>query len=146
MSLFYKRITLVVADIERSLKIYRDILGFSINSLEPSDDDSYSYPVFRIPKHAKITFATLDSPEQNRTLGLTEVKGCPLPKNAGIHMAASVIKVADLDSCMEKIKSLGLETTEKATDKNDNFSFNEQAFVDFDGHLIVLYQIFLNDE
>ncbi len=141
MSTFYKRVTLVVADLERSLKIYRDILGFTVNSLEPSDDDSYSYPVFRIPTHAKITFATLDGPEQNRTIGLTEVKGCDLPKNEGIHMNASVIKVANLEMAMNQIKILGLETTEPTTDSNDHFTFSEQAFVDFDGHLIVLYEI-----
>ncbi len=141
MSLFYKRVTLVVSDLEQSLKVYRDILGFTINSMEPSSEDSYSYPVFRIPKEAKITFATLDTPEQNRTMGLTEVKGCELPKNEGIHMAASVIKVADLKGAFEKIKALGLETTEPTTDSNDKFSFSEQAFIDFDGHLIVLYEI-----
>jgi len=141
MSTFYKRITLVVADIERSLKIYRDILGFTLNSLEPSDEDSYSYPVFRIPEHAKITFATLDGPEQNRTIGLTEVKGCDLPERNGIHMTASVIKVADLKVAISQIETLGLETTEPTTDSNDNFSFSEQAFVDFDGHLVVLYEI-----
>lgn len=141
MPLFYKRITLVVADLERSLKVYRDILGFTINSIEPSDDESYSYPVFRIPKDAKITFATLDGPDQNRTLGLTEVTGCELPKNSGIHMSASVIQVANLGSVIEQIKSLGLETTKPTTDTGDNFSFKEQAFVDYDGHLVVLYEI-----
>ena len=141
MSLFYKRITLVVADIERSLKIYRDILGFTLNSLEPSDEDSYSYPVFNIPEEAKITFATLDGPEQNRTLGLTEVKGCYLPLQNGIHMSASVIKVANLDGVMKKIDSLGLKSTKPTVDGNDVFQFKEQAFVDFDGHLIVLYEI-----
>jgi len=106
MSTFYKRITLVVADIERSLKIYRDILGFTLNSLE-----------------------------------LTEVKGCDLPERNGIHMTASVIKVADLKVAISQIETLGLETTEPTTDSNDNFSFSEQAFVDFDGHLVVLYEI-----
>lgn len=144
MSLFYKRVTLVVADIDRSLKIYQDILGFTLNSRDPSAEDSYSYPVFRIPKHAKVAFATLDSPDQNRTIGFTEVKGCELPKNDGIHMTASVIKVADLDDCMRKLKALGLECTERETDGNDKFTFNEQAFVDFDGHLVVLYEIISN--
>ena len=141
MSLFYKRITLVVADIERSLTVYRDILGFTVNSIKPSDDDSYSYPVFRIPYEAKVSFATLDGPEQNRTIGLTEVKGVPLPPSEGIRMTASVIKVENLTNVIDKIKKLGLETTVPETDGNDNFSFLEQAFVDFDGHLIVLYEI-----
>ena len=141
MDPFYKRVTLVVADIDKSLEIYQDILGFTINSRKPSDDDSYSYTVFNIPQEAKISFATLDSPEQNRTIGLTEVKGVELPKHNGIHMAASVIKVSDLDGIMSKIKALGLSFTEPEMDGNDHFTFKEQAFVDFDGHLIVLYEI-----
>jgi len=141
MDPFYKRVTLVVADIDRSLEIYRDILGFTINSRKASDEHSYSYPVFNIPKEAKISFATLDSPEQNRTIGLTEVKGVPLTKSEGIHMTASVIKVSDLDDVMQKISALGLSTTEVETDSNDHFSFKEQSFVDFDGHLIVVYEI-----
>jgi len=141
MSLLYKRVTLVVADIERSLTIYRDILGFTINSIKASEEDSYSYPVFKIPKEAKISFATLDSPTQERTLGLTEVKGVELPKPKGIIMNASVIKVPDLSLVIKKIQALGLETTEPETDSNDHFTFLEQAFIDFDGHLIVLYEI-----
>lgn len=141
MSLFYKRVTLVVADIERSLTIYRDILGFTLNSLKASEEDSYSYPVFRIPREAKISFATLDGPEQNRTIGLTEIKGVALPKPDGIRMTASVIKVQDLTGVIAKIQELGLETTEPETDSNETFTFLEQAFVDFDGHLIVLYEI-----
>jgi len=141
MSLLYKRVTLVVADIERSLTIYRDILGFTINSVKASEEDSYSYPVFKIPKEAKISFATLDSPTQERTLGLTEVRGVELPKPKGIIMNASVIKVPDLSLVIKKVQALGLETTEPETDSNDHFTFLEQAFIDFDGHLIVLYEI-----
>ena len=144
MSLLYKRVTLVVADIERSLQVYRDILGFQINSLTDSSDDSYSYPVFKIPKEAKIRFATLDSPSQERTLGLTEVKGCPLLAPQAPIMSASVIKVEKLSEVIEEIKALGLETTEPETDGNDQFTFLEQAFIDFDGHLIVLYEILPN--
>ncbi|WP_350284568.1 VOC family protein [uncultured Croceitalea sp.] len=141
MALFYKRITLCVADLERSLKIYRDILGFSINYMQPSEKDSFSYPVFNIPNEANLNFATLDSPSQERTFALTEIKGVPLPKPEGIHMSASVIKVDDLHAIISKIKALGLKTTDVKTDENEYASFIEQAFVDFDGHLIVLYQM-----
>jgi len=144
MSLLYKRVTLVIADIDRSLKIYRDILGFTVNMIKDSAEDSYSYPVFKIPKSAKIRFAALDSPTQERTLGFTEVKGIELPKPTAPIMTASVIKVEDLKGVIEKVKALGLETTEPETDSNDNFTFLEQAFIDFDGHLIVLYEILPN--
>ncbi len=141
MSVLYKRITLCVSDLERSLKIYRDILGFTINYIQPSEKDSFSYPVFNIPNEADLNFATLDSPTQERTFGLTEVKGVELPKHNGIHMSASVIKVDDLDDVITKIKTLGLQTTAIKTDENEYATFIEQAFVDYDGHLIVLYQL-----
>ena len=144
MPLQYKRITLVVGDIEQSLRIYGDILGFTTNYIKDSADDSYSYPVFNIPKGAKIRFGAFDSPTQERTLGLTEVKGCPLPKYKGIRMHASVIQVDDLPAKMEKIKALGLETTEPFIDSNEYARFIEQSFVDFDGHLVVLYELLSN--
>lgn len=142
MSVYFKRTTLTVANLERSLSIYRDILGFTINYIQESEADSYSYPVFRFPKEAKLNFATLDSPSQERTLALTEVTGVPLPpKSEGIIMTASVIKVDDLKKVIGQIEALGLETTEPKIDSNDQFEFLEQAFIDYDGHLIVLYQL-----
>ncbi len=144
MSLLYKRITLCVSDLERSLTIYRDILGFTINYVQPSEKDSFSYPVFNIPNEADLNFATLDSPTQERTFALTEIKGVPLPKQEGIHMSASVIKVDNLTEVITKIKALGLKTTALKKDENEYASFIEQAFVDFDGHLIVLYEMLEN--
>ncbi|MEM8527046.1 MAG: VOC family protein [Bacteroidota bacterium] len=145
MSLLYKRVTLVVADIERSLTVYRDILGFTVNYIKDSAADSYSYPVFKIPKEAKIRFGALDSPTQERTIGLTEVKGYELPKSSAPMMSASVIKVEDLEAVMKKIEALGLETTEPEMDSNEYADFKEQAFIDFDGHLVVLYELMLRE-
>lgn len=143
-ALLFKRTTLVVADIERSLGIYRDILGFTLNvPVSESSAESYSYPVFRIPKEAKIRFVTLDTKTQERTLALTEVTGVPLPKPGQPLMSALVVRVPDIAATMQQIKALGLETTEPKTARSADgkFAFIEQAFVDYDGHLIVLYQM-----
>jgi len=137
----FKRATILVSDIDRSLSVYRDILGFTVNYIKDSADDSYSYPVFRIPKEAKIRFATLDSPTQERTIGLTEVTGIELPKPAHPIMFCQVIRVPNLDETIRKIKKLGLETTAVEMDSNDKFEFKEQSFVDHDGHLVVLYEL-----
>lgn len=140
MSLEYKRNTLVVADYEKSLTIYRDILGFSVNYINQSSSDSYSYPVFDIPPEAIATFVALDSPTQERTFALTEIKGVALPKQTRPRMSVSVIKVDDLANTIVKLETLGLETLEIRNDTTDGQSYNEQAFVDFDGHLILLYE------
>lgn len=137
-----KRPTLLVADLETSLQIYRDILGFTVHHINDSEKDSYSYPVFKLPKHAKIRFCSLDSPVEVRTLALTEVKGVSLPRPVIPHMFTCVIRVKDLPQVMENIKALGLEHTEPRMDVGSHgATFLEQSFVDFDGHLIVIYEL-----
>ncbi len=139
----FKRVTLVVADIQRSLQVYRDVLGFTLDGISTSSAESYSYPVFRIDPEATVRFATLSAgPEQVRTLALTEVTGMKLPTPGRPLMTASVIRVDDLDGTIERLEDLGLETVPgTVAGRPGEFRFKEQAFVDFDGHLIVLYQV-----
>ena len=139
----FKRVTFIVADMERSLQIYRDILGFTLDGIMDSSHASYSYPTFKIDPEAKLRFATLSAgPEQVRTMALTEVKGMDLPKPGVPHMTASVIRVDDLDGVFEKLEALGMETVEPTiAERPGEFKFKEGAFVDFDGHLVVLYQM-----
>lgn len=140
---FYKRVNLVVADMERALTIYRDILGYSVDGISTSSPQSYSYPVFKIPPEATIRFATLSAgPDQIRAMALTEVTGVDLPRPAAApHMTASVIRVGDIEAAFRKIVALGLETVAPRFIEGDEFSFWERSFVDYDGHLVVLYEI-----
>lgn len=142
---YFKRVNLVVSDLDRALTIYRDVLGFDVDNVSESSEDSYSYPVFRIPRDAQLRFATLSAgTEQVRTLALTEVRGAELPEppDAGTPFrTASVIRVDDIEATFEKIEDLGLDTTEAKYAGGTDFFFWERAFVDYDGHLIVLYQI-----
>jgi len=147
MSLVYKRNTLVVADYKKALTIYCGNLGFSVNYIKESADDSYSYPVFNIPKETKATFVALDSPSQESTFALTEIKGIPLPKQTGPRMSATEIKVDDLALNISQLENLGLETLNHIKDSTDEQSNIEQAFVDYHGHLILLFKslvIFIN--
>jgi len=138
----FKRTNLLISDLDKSLTIYRDILGFTIHKISDSSKDSYSYPVFNIPKEAKLKFCTLDSPDQIRTIALTQISGVKLPKpSSSPHLSASVLRVKDLPKTIEKIKALGLTITKpKIAQGSDGMTFMEQAFVDYDGHLIVLYE------
>jgi len=143
---YFKRVNLVVADIDRSLEIYRDVLGFDLDGVQESSADSYSYPVFKIPATAKLRFATLSAgDEQIRTLALTEVTGVELPKAPIPYRTASVIRSRDIERDFARLEALGVETTEPKFVEGREFSFWERAFVDFDGHLIVLYEILATD-
>ncbi|WP_298477807.1 VOC family protein [uncultured Maribacter sp.] len=137
-----KRSSILVSDLEKSLEVYRGVLGFKVASIVESEKESYAYQVFRIPKEANMRVATLNSSDQNRIINLKEVTGISLPKpTSSPYMSTVLIKVNDLHTVMKKIKHLGLELTEEHTVKGTRLSYKEQSFVDPDGHLVALYEI-----
>lgn len=138
----FKRPCLLVADFERSFSIYRDLLGFEVDYIsEEAKPESYLYNVFKIPKIAKLRFATLTTKYEDRALALTEVKGIELPKPSLPHSVGLVIRTPDLEGAIAKIVRLGLETVKANSFSPSEVSIvTEQAFCDYDGHLIVLYE------
>lgn len=56
-----------------------------------------------------------------------------------------MIGITDLEAKFEQIKALGLTTTAPKIAAGADFDFVEQAFVDFDGHLIVCYEVLTSD-
>ena len=137
-----KRPNRVVADIERSLTVYRDILGLTASEPQVSGEDSFSYPVFNIPKGTPLRFLTLHTPNEERAFALTEIKGLDLPRPASApFMATAVIGIADLVDKFEQIEALGLTVTSSKIADGPGFKYIEQAFIDFDGHLIVCYEV-----
>ncbi|MEM7329624.1 MAG: VOC family protein [Pseudomonadota bacterium] len=137
-----KRPNLVVSDLSRSLTIYRDILGLGASEISVSGADSYSYPVFNIPEGAPIRGVALHEPGEQRVLALTELASLDLPGPASApHSSAIVIGVVDLAAKFEQLAALGLTITQPKRARGVDFDFIEQAFVDYDGHLIVLYEV-----
>jgi len=137
-----KRPNLVVADMERALRVYRDILGFKVFADSPSGPDSYSYPVFKFPKEAKLRMATLNTADGVRVLAITEVKGVPLPPKPVPHRHAVVIEVKGIEQVIARVAAEGLPVVPPKPSKTpEGLTFIEQAFEDHDGHLIVLYEI-----
>ena len=141
-SLHLKRPCLLVADLDRSLTLYRDCLGFKLDYVGNADPDSYLYPVFQIPTDAQLRFAALSTEEEPRALALTEVKGSPLPPPTKPYRCATVIRVPSLALVLPKLAALGLSPiTASSFSTPPNLTFTEQAVCDFDGHLIVLYEV-----
>lgn len=141
--LHLKRPCLLVADLERSFSLYRDLLGFEVDYLsEAATPESYLYTIFKIPPTAQLRFASLTTKYEDRALALTEVKGIKLPNPRLPHSVALVMRIPDLEEKIAKIKELGLETVEaNSFTRSEDTIFTEQAFCDYDGHLIMLYEI-----
>jgi catechol 2,3-dioxygenase-like lactoylglutathione lyase family enzyme len=141
-----KRPTLIVRDLDQALAIYRDVLGFSMGFVKDMQADSYSRPVFRIPDHAQGRFCTLNAgPDQPNALALIEVTGVELPKPAHRpFMSTIVVHVPnDFDGVLAKLAAMpGVSMVPEAVLKTqDGRLGREAAFIDPDGHLVVLYQI-----
>ena len=92
----FQRANYVVRDIDQSLELYRDVLGFEVAFILDSPDDSYSYPVFEIDRSHSLRFAVLSAPGQPRVMALTEVPGeipaVPFPRRAAIVIDVHVRK------------------------------------------------------
>ena len=138
----FQRANFVVADIERSLTFYRDVLGFTEEFRLPHNPDSYSLPVFAIPDGARIGFSVLSAPGQPRVMALTEVKDIPLEPGPHPRRSAIVLETADPDAVMAGARALGLHVYEEEVLKtHDGRVGREIGIVDFDDNLVVIYLI-----
>ena len=144
--LHIKRPCLLVADLERSLTIYCDILGFKLIYMSEASPSSYLYTIFKLPAAAKLKFAAFDTEYESRALALTEVKGIELPPPTAPYRNAMVIRVGQLAPAIAKIQELGLEIVKpNSFTTPPNLNFTEQAFYDYDGHLIMLFEMNTSD-
>jgi catechol 2,3-dioxygenase-like lactoylglutathione lyase family enzyme len=138
-----KRTALVVSSIDRSLTVYRDLLGFQLNSLTQSSPTSYSYEVFALPQDVPIRFATMNSgPNQQRSLALIESPGIdPYPTDRPRPAALVVNANGRFEAILDGARRMGLTViAPRPLISQTQGEGVEGAFIDFDGHLIVIYQ------
>ena len=137
-----KRINLIVSDLDRSLEIYRDVIGMEVFEIKNSKKGSYAYKVFNLPENAEMRFASLNVGSKSRGFSLTEIKNTELPSLDGIKMTTAVIQVEGLREIYKKIVKMNLNSTaidEDLTPEGETFA--EFSFTDYDGHLVVLYEL-----
>lgn len=131
----------VVADIDRALTFYVDVLGFSLVFIKDSAQDSYSYDVFEIDKSNKMRFAVLGTPDQPNVMALTEVPSVT-PIEATPRRSTIVLEITEIDRVVEQSKALGLTVyPEDKLITKDGREGREIGIVDFDGNLVVIYLI-----
>ena len=140
VGLHFKRPCLLVSDLERSLKIYRDILGFRLDYRSPADSGSYLYTVFSLPDTASLTFAALSTPNESRALALAEVKGIDLPRVEPPYRVGLVVQVDSLDMILSQWQALNLPICPPNHFTASDRYFTEQGVFDCDRHLLILYE------
>jgi len=136
------RHSMLVTDLDRSLTLYRDILGMTVSRVSETPPDSYSYQFFAIPKGSMKRFAYLNGEGgQKEVLGLGEVPGVDLGLPATPRTMAWVQTVEDVEGVLEKVEALGLEILPSVEfmSREAGKPGIEAGFLDFDGHLILVY-------
>ena len=138
----FQRANYVVRDLDRALEFYVGVLGLSVDFIKESDDASYSYTVFEVPKGARIRFAVLSAPGQDRVMALTEITGTPLAPVAHPRRAAIVLETPDIDAVAQRARLKGFAVSPEALLLTfDGRRGRELGLVDSDDNLTVVYTI-----
>ena len=137
----FQRSNFIVANIDRALSFYENVLGFDVAFVKDSAEDSYSYDVFEIGRSNKMRFAVLGTSEQKNVMALTEVPGAKLIKDTP-RRSAIILEIPELDRVVSEAKALGLKVyPEDKLITKDGREGREIGIVDFDGNLVVIYLI-----
>lgn len=137
----FQRANYLVANIDRALTFYRDVLGFEVVFIKDSEADSYSYDVFEIKRGPAMRFCVLRTEDQPNVMALTEVPGLP-PAAAKPRRAGIVLEAGNIDAAVSASRDLGLTVyREDHLVTKDGREGVEYGIVDFDGNLVVLYLI-----
>lgn len=144
-----KRPTLLVADLDASLSIYRDTLGLKVDAVRVKEPPSsaaplspaYEYFGLDPARYTFTRFATLSTASVERAFGLMEITGAPLPRQLP-RTTAVICEVQDTRVAAAQLRSRGIEVLSEDQDETpEGVTYVEQPFVDLDGHLIVLYHL-----
>ncbi|MEO0996112.1 MAG: VOC family protein [Pseudomonadota bacterium] len=136
------RHSILVSDLERSLTLYRDILGLEVSRVTETSPDSYSYVFFNIPPGSMKRFAYLDGEGGRRNvLGIGEVPGLELNLPESPRSVAWVQTVADVEGVMAEAQALGLTLIPplEFMSREAGRTGIETGVIDFDGHLVMFY-------
>jgi catechol 2,3-dioxygenase-like lactoylglutathione lyase family enzyme len=135
------RTNFLVADLDRSLQLYRDILGFKVNAMMPVRPESYMYDIFRVDRAAKLRLAFLAGGDGRfGSIGLTEVKGAARPAAAGAYPSVLILEIkGGIEALHGKVRAAGLEATHIY--ELTNPVRQEFILTDADGNRVLLMQV-----
>jgi catechol 2,3-dioxygenase-like lactoylglutathione lyase family enzyme len=134
------RPNILVADMERALGLYRDILGFSVDFL--LDALAVATEMFALPADAKARMAFLSEGKGIfGSLAITEASGVEIPERGAPYPFCIIIEIREgrlagiLEQCREAGLDVGKAYELSQPDRTD------VTLTDFDGHRVVLFEL-----
>lgn len=138
----FQRANFVVADIDKALTFYEEVLGFEVAFRKGHNPDSYSIPVFEIPDGAILDFAILSLPNQPRVMALSGIGAIELQPIPHPRRGAIVLETQHPDKVMAESRALGLKVYDEGRlETHDGRIGREIGIVDFDDNLVVIYLV-----
>jgi catechol 2,3-dioxygenase-like lactoylglutathione lyase family enzyme len=139
---FTHRSNFIVTDLDRALRIYRDILGFQVNVVLPVQEEEFMRSIFGLPDEAEMRIAFLSGAKgEFGHIGITEVTGVNLDRSAGgPYPSVLILEVhRELEPLHEAIAA-------ESSDVSEIFdlempSRREFMFTDHDGHRVLLMKL-----
>ena len=137
---YLHRTNFVVADMDRALRLYRDILGFEVNGIMPASPLMDN--IFEIPAEADTRIAFLSSTEGGfGDIGITEVKGVDLPPAQSMYPTVFIIEIQrKIDDMVAQLEAEGLDI-KGVYDLKEPLPRVEIVFTDHDGHRVLLMRL-----
>ena len=137
---YLQRSIFFVSDLEQSLPLFTQLLGFTENYRLEHELDTFSHRLFGLPAGLPTTFVTLDLPGQERCLALLAPES-PFDRQTRAASAGLVIRVDSVDAVYERVALLGLkcEAIKREINPQHGPPRTEGAFYDYDGHPIVIF-------
>lgn len=138
-----KRVPIVVSDMERSLKVYRDILKLTVESDNLMTPNAHDERVFNVPPGGLSRSVKFNlGPDQVRAIGLFEIKSYRGRSAEEIHDHGVVFRTTRIDDIYAQVKAGGYRVVDFVDLKtNAGEMGRELTFLDPDGHLVLVYQI-----
>jgi catechol 2,3-dioxygenase-like lactoylglutathione lyase family enzyme len=135
------RTNFLVADLDRALALYRDILGFKVNAMMPVRPDGYMYDIFGVDRAARMRLAFLAGADGKfGTIGLTEVKGVAVPPARTPHASVLIVEIkTGIEALREKVVAAGMQATQIY--ELTNPARREVILTDHDGNRVLLMQL-----
>ncbi len=150
-----RRSTLLVSDIDRSLRLYRDILGMEVVFDKVLPITGKGLPTGVFDAQGRLVFLRTHDDHQVGVVGLLSYLDKPIPKPAQgprrklqVGDAVLLLNTTDVDARMSKIKALPgvyvqsegtISTYPNATGGSVTVIGN--SFFDADGHFVELNQV-----
>ena len=134
------RPNLLVADLDRSLRIYRDILGFQVAYAGPASEGGLMQNLFNLEPDTPLRIAFLSAGDDGwGALALTESRDASTNPVDGNYRVLIITEIdGDLDEVIQQLKDEGL-TVDRRFELYDP-PRTDVAFTDPDGHRVVLFR------